>query len=248
MNTAESKIDEALVALIEIEQSQVSYAIPPPKGEPAFQYLTGRRPVLISAPHGTMHWRGGRWKQEEEYTSAMARWLAACTGAHALYATRAMRPDPHTDDDAGAYKAALAEVLSAGSIRLVVDLHGVRGDRDFALALGTINGASCPSYEPLMVDHFSAQGFITCDSVPSLDRMVLNHPSYAGGIHHQTVTRFVWQVCGVEAAQLELNAWVRVVKRLETATSHKAAPHFCGEPARIRRLLRALVSLIEALD
>jgi hypothetical protein len=240
-------VKETLAALVAFERDRVRYHADPPQGKPAFVTLPGRRAVVLSAPHGATHWREGEWKQEEEYTSALVHWLAVQTGAHAIYATHALRPDPHADEDTGAYKAALADLLAAHDVRLVLDLHGVRGERDFALALGTLNGASCPTYEPQIVGHLRARGFRLSEEVPSLDRLVLNHPRYAGGMHHHTVTRFVWRACGVQAAQLEINAWLRVVQRMESATSYHVAPHFRADPARIIRLLNALASLVEAV-
>ncbi len=248
MSMGESMLSGALAALVAFERDRVHYCVLPPEGEPGFEVASGWRPVLISAPHGTAHWRKGRWKQEEEYTSALARWLADQTGAYAIYTTYAQRPDPHADRDAGAYKAALADLLAVHRIGLVLDLHGVRGDRDFALALGTINGASCPAHEQLITERLLAQGFHFAVTAPSLDRLVLNHPRYAGGVQRQTVTRFAWEVCGVQAAQLEINAWLRVAQRLERATSYPDEPDFRCEPARTGRLLAGLVSVIEAIE
>lgn len=248
METTGAQITETLSELVAFEREQVRYHTLPPDGQSGIAVVRGRRPVLITAPHGTAHVRRGRWKTEEEYTSAVAWWLARQTGAWVMYVTHALDPDPHADRDDSPFKMLMADVLAGNAIRLVVDLHGVRGDRDFALALGTINGSSCPTYEPCIVRALEAEGFARSDSAPSLRRLVLNHPRYAGGVYRQTVTRFASEQCGVEAAQLEINAWLRVVQRLEAATYHREAPHFRGEPAHIWRLLKALGAVIAAVD
>jgi hypothetical protein len=237
--------ETALAELVALERDLVRYREPPLDGGPGFACVTGPRPVLISAPHGVAHWRNAFWKQEEEYTAAIAHWAAAQTGAHAIYSTRALRPDPHADKDAGTYKAAVREALEAHDIRLVIDLHGMRGDRDFALALGTINGESCPVYESAIVDTFCAAGFVLSEEAPSLDRLVLNHPRYAGGVSRRTVTRFAHRVCGVQAAQLEINVWLRIVQRLAGASAYDEDPHFRSDSARTLQLLRGLVALVD---
>ena len=247
MGMAELELAPTLAGMAAFERERVRYHASPPEGQAAFVVVTGRRPVVVSAPHGASHSRRNHRKQHEEDTPAMAHWLAARTGAHAIYTTHAIQPDPHADQDAGAYKAALAALLETHPVKLVLDLHGARGSRDFAVALGTINGVSCPTYENLILDALRAHGFQLAETAPSLDRVALNHPRYTGGVHRQTVTRFVWEVCGVEAAQLEINAWLRVVQRLEGATDYREAPRFRGDPARILRLLDALASLVTAL-
>ncbi len=240
--------ETTLTELVAFERSRIHYRSAPPEGETGFALLEGRCPVLISAPHGAAHWRGERWKQEEEYTSSIAHWLASQTGAYALYATHALRPDPHADRDTSVYKATLARVLSSGAIRLVLDLHGVKGNRDFALALGTINGESCPPYEAQLIACLEEGSFSTNLDRPSLDRLALNHPRYTGGVNRCTVTRFAWRRCGVASAQLEINAWLRVVRRLEDAGMYKEMPHFRGDRARILQLLKTLVALIESIS
>src|SRR5438270_6104691 len=104
--------------------------------------MRGNKPILISAPHSVRHWRDENWKQEEEYTAALGYLLHQETGAHFIYGRNLLNPDPHDDGDIGPYKRALDDLLRVTPISLVLDLHGARGDRDFAVALGTIRGES----------------------------------------------------------------------------------------------------------
>jgi hypothetical protein len=48
--------------------------------------------------------------------------------------------------------------------------------------------------------------------------------------------------------QVELNAWVRIVQRLPSASEAQRgiAPHFWGDPERIRRVLVALTWIVES--
>lgn len=224
----------------QFEVTQVRYRDDPLPGQPAFRYQPGVRPVLISAPHGACHWRGNDWKFQDGFTAALAHVLARHTGAHALYTVRRIRPDPNYEDDCD-YKRTLAGLLQDYAIRLVLDLHGARFDRDFAVALGTIDGRSCPAYEAALMRAFMDQGFAP-DTSNALDRLALNLRQYRGGALQRTVTRFVWEQCQVNAVQIELNAHLRVIpgKNVTPLT-------FTPDPQRQRRAIEALVNIVQAV-
>lgn len=236
--------------LVALERSIIAYddQLPAEEGN-GLAILPGRVPVLVSAPHATRHWRKAAWKREDEYTAAIAHWLHDTAGVHALYPTHRINPDPHDDADLGHYKAALTELVRQHNIRLVLDLHGARGDRDFALALGTIYGQTCAAYEATIVEAFAAVDFVQDGRGSSLDRLAINPPRYAGGAQMPTVTRYTWQMLGIPAAQLEINAWARIVERLPDAyeAQHGSAPVFRGDLVRIRRVLQGLLHIVNAV-
>ena len=92
----------------------------------------------------------------------------------------------------------------------MIDLHGTRGDRDFGVALGTMKGLSCPQYQPLIIEQIEAHGFSIDGADFSLDRLAINHPRYTGGLRRPTITSFAYEQLGVPAAQIEINAWIRI--------------------------------------
>ena len=147
----------------------------------------------------------------------------------------------------GHYKRLAAEIVARHEVRLVLDLHGARGIRDFAVAVGTIYGQTCTPYEALIVAALGEIGLRAEACAPSLDRLALNPRRYAGGSHRATVTRYLWQTTGVAAMQLEVNAWARIVERLPAsyAALSGEAPEFRGDPARIQRTLDGLTRIIE---
>ena len=220
----------------QFEAVQVRHADDPPPGQAAFRYRPGTRPVLISAPHGAYHWRQDYWKRPDGYTAALAHVLAEDTGAHALYTVRRIRPDPNFEDDSE-YKRTLARLLRQRHIRLVLDLHGASPEREFALALGTMDGQSCPNYEAIIIQTFREQAFEP-DHNYVMDRLAVNPPHFKGGALQHTVTRFVWEQCRVNAAQVELNAYLRVVRSDAVNTST-----FAPDPIRQRRAITALINI-----
>jgi hypothetical protein len=86
-----------------------------------------------------------------------------------------------------------------------------------------MNGRSCPRHEPLIIQTLQAHGFrqSTKAEVRQFDRLrwdhfVLNHSRFTGGVINHTVTKFVVEMLGVAAAQIELCSSLRVVQSVTT--------------------------------
>jgi hypothetical protein len=228
--------DRGLAARLSELEADVRYQEP---GEPELGYAAGRLPVLLSAPHGAVHTRNGLPKEEDEYTAAFARLVAEMTGSHALYARRRSAQDPNWDV-AAAYKDRLAEVVRRCSIQFVLDLHGASEDKPFGLALGTMYGASCPVQRRLILEVLRRAGY--SEQGEGLSRLDVDHTFAAAG--NGTVTRFASTVLQVPAAQLEINARLRVVERRLDASLRQPLR---GDPAAIAHLVRTLAALVRAL-
>lgn len=229
--------------LLAFEQTQLQYASPPPLDSSGLVQRLGRLPILYSAPHACRHWRGGAWKKQDAYTGAMAEWLHRLTGGHALYINHQINPDPHDDGEDNPYKQALRALAQEHPLRLIVDLHGVRGSRDFIAALGTMNGRTCPAYEAEIIACFEAAGFLRGHPDP-LERLAVNHPRFTGGLRHPTVTRFAWEALGIPAIQIEINSWARVLE--DDEPEGKAVPFRCDR-AKFGRMMGALAALCEVV-
>jgi hypothetical protein len=228
--------DRSLVERLPELEADVRYQEP---GEPESGYSPGRLPVLLSAPHGAVHTRNGLPKEEDEYTAAFARLVAELTGAHALYARRPSTQDPNWDVTA-AYKERLAEVVRRSAVRFVLDLHGASEHKPFGLALGTMHGYSCPGQRRLILEVLRRAGY--SEQAQGLNRLDVDHTFAAAG--NGTITRFASTVLKVPAAQLEINARLRVVERRADASLRQPLR---GDPAGIAHLLRTLAALVRAL-
>jgi len=234
-------LPDLLAHLVALE-TDVRYQEPPKEGEPRIGLLPGSLPILLSAPHAAVHTRRGELKEEEEFTAALACLVARRTGAHALYLRRRSPTDPNWDPDVP-YKRRLSRIAARDELRFVFDIHGTAPDRPFGVALGTMEGRSCPEQRDGIVQRLNACGFRRDAAFP--DRLDVDHTFTAQGLDDQeTVTAFVSQRLGVPAAQIELHPLLRVVERREDATLPRP---FHGDPERIERTVGALVSLVEAL-
>ena len=231
-------------------ESAVSYKSLPPEGERPFTYQSGQLPILISAPHATAHQRKQFIKGEEEFTAAFAQHLAEMTGIHVLYSRYRSTDDPNWDRNSP-YKRYLHETVRANDIRFVLDLHGMSNRHKIGLALGTINGRSCPDHEPLIIKTIQQHQFhqttqANAKTFPTLrwDHFVLNHSRFTGGLANHTITRFASQKLGVPALQIELCSSARVVQRQPFG---KWPTNFRGQPEAIQNMLGMLQSLVQAL-
>ncbi len=233
---------DILERLIQLE-AEIQYHAPPEQGQPEFEVLPGTIPVLLSAPHGAVHTRYGRLKFEDEYTAAISRLVAEQTGAHVIYAHRLSNTDPNFY--AGVpYKQALQRIVDKAKIGFVLDVHGSSARRDFGLALGTIQGRACPDHRVLIMRTLAAMGFDS--DLPHHSRLDVDQvfPG-AGNSKVETVTRFAWRKLGVPAAQIEINAHLRIVWRKQDAS---LPGPFAGDPILIEKTVFAMLELVKALS
>lgn len=242
-----------LLRRLQLLEQSVSYYSPPPAGELPFSYEPGSVPILLSAPHGAAHQRNGRLKEEDEYTTALVRLVAAETGAHALYTRYQSDTDPNWDRQTP-YKEQLRQIIREHRIVFVLDIHGMSNRHKIGLAVGTINGRSCPQHEPHIVRMLEngrfkqiTQAQATQFSQLQTDHFVLNHSRFTGGVRNHTVTRFVSQELNTPAAQLELCSSLRVVKREWREAGHKWPRLFQGDPNGIDQTVKTLISLVNGL-
>lgn len=234
-----TSILEGLVRL----ESEISYRVPPPPGAYEFDYLPGNIPVLLSAPHAARHLRQGELKDEDEYTAAIAKLVAEFTGAHVLYATHQSGTDPNRYPGVP-YKQKLMTITQAVPVGFVLDIHGAAHRRPFGLALGTMHGQSCPQQRQLILDTLADYGF--APHLSGLASVDVDHAFPAAGSEQvETVTRYVWQELHIPAAQLEINAALRIVVRKADASLPKP---YQGDPSYIERTVIAITAVVRALS
>jgi len=218
-------------------------------GEPWFKVQHGTAPVLVSAPHACMHVRDGVSKMQEEFTGAIAFYLAQTCDCYAMVTCCSSSEDPNWVMQ-GEYKSALQSLVQQNNIRFLIDLHGMTNRHQIGVAIGTMDGQSCDS--ETVVPCFTDAGFklVTLNQKDSNTtdvwrRVVLNHPKFTGGLVNHTVTRFASQQLGIKAVQIELSSQARVVE--SQATSYW--PHeYYGNPQAITASVGALQSLVESFN
>ena len=239
-----------LSSLVKIEQS-IQYSTPTPYGVSPFIHLNGSVPILISAPHSSIHMRNGRLKRAEGFTGSLAVLLSQITGAHALYVNYRLPADPNWDHHSP-YKSFLGRLVDEHQIKFVLDIHGMSNWHKIGIALGTINGRSCPHETPHIEQTLKDHGFLkvpetTAKGYTTLNwqTFVTNHSRFTGGVSNHTVTRFVTEHLGISSIQIELCSTLRTVTQELPEGSSKT---FRGNPQATTIIINAFVALINELQ
>lgn len=232
-----------MIEKLKYYEEDVRYQEAASENEPEFKYVHGNIPILISAPHGAIHKRDNKYKEEDEFTASFAKLLGEKTGAHVIYARRKSETDPNYYKDVP-YKEEVKRICINEEIDIVIDIHGMAESRNAGIELGTMNGRSCKPYLHLIKTIFSQSDF-TEDNEPGISRLLIDEKfTAAGNEGRQTVTGFVWEELRIPAIQVEINGHLRIVERKKDATEDSP---FIGNHAMIEKTVNALTEIISNL-
>lgn len=158
-----------------------------------FDYIKGKIPVLISAPHTTNHCKDGAFKLSDAYTGSLALLLQRFTGAHVIYLTKQAMRNPN-GEPSSEYKDKIKEICETEGIKLVLDLHGSARHRPFDIDFGTSEGATI-SKEKLkeLWEVFFAHGIIELTE------------NFEFKAPFPTITNYTGVTLGIPSVQLEIN-------------------------------------------
>jgi len=228
-------MNKILKEIREIEFNQIDYN---KESYDYFEVAEGNIPILLSAPHGAKHLRDGKWKEEDEYTAAIAIKLGEMTGAHVIYVKNKTREDSNQLEKTK-YKEKIKEIVEDYGIKFLADIHGADKDKPFNVCVGTRydeqQESSCPSYKHIIESVF--KGF--------QDGQIFNRPGFRSR-EEGTVTSFANLVCGIEAAQFEINTKYRIVQRKPDSSKaiEGEKPKFKAEEKDVLELLNHLKEMI----
>lgn len=191
------KINEQAAAVERIHFVKTDRQVNPQKTTP-FIYLSGRIPILISAPHSVRHFRKKQIKSSDEFTGSLGYLLQQITGCHTIAVTKLYGGDPNWDYPC-LYKDAIEHITKEHKIKVILDIHGAGRDCDFDIDMGTMKGRSLLGKHQIaswVKDKLEEEGFTDISS---------NFFSAAGQDGQYTVTRFVAEELHIPALQLEIN-------------------------------------------
>ena len=163
-------------------------------------YLKGSAPILISAPHSSVHQRMGKLKRQEYYTGALTALLNSICGCHAIYTNRMMELDPNYYDESP-YKKKLADIVQSNNIKFILDLHGTGPEREHGIYPGTGVDNEFLLGNTDLIDKLESSASIQKVSVGGLDVFP--------AAKQMTVTKYGAKVLGLPSMQLEINRMLR---------------------------------------
>lgn len=89
--------------------------------EEKYRVLSGKIPVLLSAPHSVNQLRGDDVRPAEKYTGALVRYLSNLTDSYAIFQLFT-HADPNNDENHN-YKNAVINIVETYNIKLLIDIH-----------------------------------------------------------------------------------------------------------------------------
>lgn len=168
-----------------------------------FKIIRGTLPVLISAPHSTLHLRPGfkaqKPKLNELNTDLVVKTLCKKAGWFGIYATKIQKRDPNWYEDCP-YKKAIERLVDKHNIKFVLDIHGARKDRPFLIEYDDFRkGKIIMGIEENLKQCLKKFGF----SEKEIVRGLLHKNNQL------TITEFCIERLKIPALQLEINKKIR---------------------------------------
>ena len=156
----------------------------------------GCLPILFTAPHTMEQVReDGTIKPSEVFTKAIALYLNHYANVNAMIKIKDTGLDSNRDNR-DEFKTELLRFIKDNNIKLVIDLHGSKKEREFDLEFGTMNNLSADfSTIKELENSFLTNG---------ISNITHNDPFKGGAI-----TQYVYGLKDVDIIQLEINSRFR---------------------------------------
>ncbi len=163
-------------------------------------YVKGEAPILISAPHASVHERMGKLKRQEFFTGAVSIIIHSLTDCHTLYTNRVLKLDPNFYDDSS-FKIKLAEIVKANDIKFLIDLHGTGPEREHDIYPGVGVNKEFLLGSNDCLEELENAALLNEISIGSLDVFP--------AAKQMTVTKYAARVLQVPSVQIEINRRLR---------------------------------------
>lgn len=199
-----------------------------------FELLDGKTHVMLSAPHAVNHFSRGKIKYAEIFTGGIAEYLHEQTHCHLICTTHYKDADANRDSvNVCAYKQKLLEYVLYNDIKVLIDIHGMKANPDYAVEFGT-GGNDNPTLNGynLIADiieetmRHSLNKYLVEDN----KQIVRNVRFAARG--ENTITNFISSQLRIPCLQIEIGGEYRDIKN----------------PERLEALIVGLQSVIENIS
>lgn len=161
-----------------------------------FIILKGEIPVLFSSPHTMIQKKeDGSVKYNEKYTKAISLYLNKYYKSYSIIKLNDTGTDSNRDNY-DKYNIEMRRIIKDKNIKLVIDLHGSRSDRDFDIEFGTLNNLS--------VDYSTIKELEEEFNLNGINNIKYNDP-FKGGF----ITQGLYGLTDIDIIQLEINQRLR---------------------------------------
>ena len=158
--------------------------------------LKGNIPIIFTAPHTmTQLKEDGSLKLNEPYTKAIALYLNKYFNVNCMIKLKDTGIDSNKEEN-DEFKEELIKFIKENNIKLVLDLHGSKKDREFDIEFGTLNNLSA--------DFSTIKELEEAFTENNINNIVHNDPFKGGAI-----TKYIYNLEDVDVIQVEINGKYR---------------------------------------
>lgn len=161
----------------------------------------GDIPVILTAVHTmTQTKEDGTLKYSEPFTKSIAQYISnkINTSYYIKLEDTGIDSNSINIDD---FKETLLKIIKENNIKLLIDIHGAKEERDFDVELGTLNNLSADfSTIKELEDAFKENG---------INNIEHNNPFKGGGI-----TQYIYGNTNIDIIQIEINKKYRDINNL----------------------------------
>lgn len=102
----------------------------------------GQTPIVFTSAHGiAQKKRNGKIKLAEPYTRAIAKYVGKKSDSYYLIKNEDTGVDPNKNNN-DEFKNILVDLIENNHIKVLVDIHGAKRERNFDVEIGTLSGNS----------------------------------------------------------------------------------------------------------
>ena len=167
-----------------------------------YVFKEGKIPILFTSVHSMTQFKDdGTIKVKESYTKAIALYLNKYYDVNCFIKVNDTGLDSNRDNH-DEFKEELLKIVKNKSIKLVIDLHGAKRDREFDVEFGTLNNLTADfSTIKELEEAFTENNIST----------ITHNTLFKGG----AITKYLYNLKDVDAIQLEINKTYRDYKNIE---------------------------------
>ena len=158
----------------------------------------------------------GKIKLAEPYTRAIASYVSKKSNSYCFVKNEDTGIDPNKNND-DEFKKILVDLIEKNHIKILVDIHGAKRERDFDVEIGTLSGNSS--------DHKIIEKLKKSLLISGIEKVVRDEP-FRGGY----ITKDVLSSTGINCIQLEINRNFRDLHKINNLRKIcKALINFASE-------------------
>lgn len=160
-----------------------------------YDFKCGNTKVLLTAVHTMEQLLKDRYKRSEPFTKEIVEYVSEETKAYHYIKNIDNGIDSNSVNE-DIFKKNLIDYIKKYDIKLLIDFHGSRIDRDFDIEMGTLNN--------LTADFSTLKELEEAFKHNGINKVIINTNFKGGGI-----TQYVYANTNIDVIQLEINAKYR---------------------------------------